>query len=74
MILAPGSAQKAQRTAQQSGRDLVPDDATGCDEERPPPKTAQALTLYELRACASQCETMRSGGQGIRTLNRLPGT
>ncbi len=37
-------------------------------------ETAQALTLYELRACASQCEIMRSGGQGIRTLNRLPGT
>ena len=70
----PGSAQKAQRMRSSQGAIWCWTMRRGATKGGRPQETAQALTLYELRACATQCETVRSGGQGIRTLNRLPGT
>jgi Phage integrase family len=60
--------------AQQSGRDLVPDDATQCDEEHPPPRNGTSPNSLRV---AGLCEDVRRGASEcdstpgrIRTCNQ----
>ncbi len=53
----PGSAQISASHAQQLGRDLAPDDATGCEEERPPPRNGTSPNSLRV---AGLCESVRN--------------
>jgi len=55
-----GSAQKSAAHAQQSGRDLVPDDAAGCDEEDPPPRNGTSPNPLRV---AGLCENVRDNAE-----------
>src|SRR3972149_437282 len=39
---------KSAAHAQQSGRDLVPDDATGCNEDKPPPRKGTSPNFLQV--------------------------
>ena len=70
----PGRPQNATHGAQQLRGDLVPDGATWCDDGRPPPKNGTSPNPLRVAGLCDSVREIRSGGQGIRTLNRLPGT
>jgi integrase len=54
---APGSARKSAAHAQQLGRDLVPDHATGCDGEAPPPRNGTSPNSLRV---AGLCGSVRN--------------
>jgi hypothetical protein len=54
------SAQKSAAHAQQSGRDLVPGDATGCDEEDSPPRNDTSPNPLRV---AGLCENVRDNAK-----------
>ncbi len=56
----PGSAQKSAAHAQHLGCDLVPDDAMGCDEERPPPRNGTSPNSLRV---AGLCESVRDSAK-----------
>ncbi len=66
-----GRPRKAQRMRSSQGAIWCRTMRRGATKKTRHQETAQALTLYELRACAKTCETMRSGGHGSRTHNGL---
>ena len=58
--LNPGSAQKSAAHAQQSGRVLVPDDATGCDDGRAAPRNG---TSPNPLGVAGLCDSVRDNAK-----------